>query len=294
MASARNYSVAMLVMAHNEPELLKLLLSRLVEDFDVYVHIDKASEKSLERVIPHSSRIIRVKSRRAPWGRPHIVGVQRDLLAAAATRGYDRYVLISGQCVPLLSNAGIKATLQRSDDVEWIGADELVSPKDDGFIHRVTRVYWHAPWRYSGLRRVFYLLVEYFLEGLYRTILPKRKGLGPLFFGQTWFALTHRAVESALSFIQRSPDFGRMLRGARLAEEIYLPTAVRRSMPEGTRYGGPPTYIDWFTGPEKPRTLDMSDVDRLRESPLLFARKFTWAKSRELVERLYQETASKG
>lgn len=284
------YRVAMLVMAHNEPELLRLLLTRLVKDFDVFVHIDKRSEAALHEAIPASPRITRVKGLKASWGSPRFVEAELSLVTAAMRNSYERYVLVSGQCVPLLSNAAIKAVLRRTSQSEWIGADLLESPRDDGFLDRVQRVYWHAPWRYRGIKKVLYSLVEYSLEIAYRTVLRPRKLDGDYYFGQTWFALSHRALHQALDYVAKNPSFRRSFQGARLGEELFLPTAVKRSMPADTRYLGSVSYMDWERGPEKPRVLDETDSQAMKESDRLFARKVTSAKSHTLVESLYAAT----
>ena len=39
--------VGVLVLAHNEPELLELLMERLSTDFTLYVHVDKSAPQSV-------------------------------------------------------------------------------------------------------------------------------------------------------------------------------------------------------------------------------------------------------
>ena len=294
MHTSGKYSVAMLVMAHNEPQLLMLQLKRLARDFDVYIHTDKKAERLLSESIPSSARIRQIPSRRTPWGTTDFLRVELELIRTAMAKGYDRYVLVSGQCVPLKSNHQIQEALWKTREVEWIGSRKLVSPVDDGYLQRVQRVYWHSPWRYRGIRAFLYWVVEYALEFFYRFLWRKRELVGDFYWGETWFALSHHALSKAMAYGEEDSRFSRVFRGARLVEELYLQTALRRVGTPDAHFLPCISYTDWEKGPETPRVLDMSDYEKIMASPHLFARKFTWAKSRELVERLYQETASKG
>ena len=52
-------------------------------------------------------------------------------------------------------------------------------------------------------------------------------------------------------------------------------------------------HIDWERpNPKYPRTLDMEDFERLRNSPKLFARKFEMERSKELLDRIDAELLS--
>jgi hypothetical protein len=279
-------------MAHNEPELLKLLVSRLAEDFDVYLHLDKAFDVSLESLGLNSGRVQLVPRQRVPWGSPAVLKTELLLLEEASRRGYERYVLISGQCVPLRSNAEIRKTLRANLESEWLDSNLLTLPEDEGFLQRLQRVYWHAPWRYRGLQKFLYLFVEYFLEIMYRTVVRKKPLKGDFYMGEAWFALSHRAVLASLDFASREDDFMKSFSAARAGEELYFNTVVRRVFPPETKFLGTATYTDWRTGPEIPRTLDESDLSALVGSRFLFARKVSWQKSRSLVQRLYSDTAT--
>jgi len=285
------YRVAFLVLAHGEDMLLERLLKRLVLDFDVYVHIDRRSKMVLPQEVVTNPRVHLVRRLATPWGSPNLVRAQLGLFREARQLGYDRFVLISGQCIPLKSNAEILRTLETESSSEWIDVNLLVDPQDVGFIDRITRIHWHAPWRYRGVRSKVYWVVEYFLTVLSRLGLPKRDTGGDLYLGEAWFALSKQAVDRALAYFDRETDFSGLVRGSRAGDEIFFQTAVKRTSPEEARFLGPIVYTDWKTGPEKPRTLDDSDLPVLVSSQFLFARKVTWSKSRALIEKLYSSTA---
>jgi hypothetical protein len=292
-AGKNGYSIAFLILAHSEPELLNQLVARLAKDFDVYLHIDSRSRLRLDEKLAGLPRVRQIPRLATAWGSPNLVKAQRRLFEASRRVGYDRYVLISGQCVPLKSNVEILEAFRREPSSEWLSANLLRAPEDQGFIDRITRVYWHAPWRYTGLRALLYWVVEYVLEILYRLGFPKKKLVGNFFMGEAWFALSSGALERTISYLESAPGFTRLFKTARASDEIFFQTAIRRASPVDMRLIGPISHTDWITGPEAPRVLDESDLPALRASNFLFARKVTWEKSRSLVEKLYSITSAR-
>jgi hypothetical protein len=98
--------IAILITAHNLPHQLDLLMDRLCEAFDVFLHADKWFTYGTNH-----PRLFRTEMRyRSYWGSYGQILATLELLKAARKRGaYDRYVLISGQHIPCLSNDEITA-----------------------------------------------------------------------------------------------------------------------------------------------------------------------------------------
>ena len=284
--------IAILILAHAYPTLLDRLITRLSEDFDVYLHLDSASPIKLSGFDWHD-KVSLVRSRRTYWGSFQCTRAILDLLSAAQQQGYDRYVLISGQDVPLVSNSEIRSFFAQNADVDFIESLPLPSPVLQGGIERITRVYWHAPYRHQGMRRTFYNLVEYALEIGYRTLLQPKLIVGQFYWGQTWFSLKASTVSAIFAYMEQHPEFLRLFTGSRLGEELFLQTLVRRVQPAPPLGPTTTTFDDWATGPEKPRVLDHTDYEKLIKLPQLFARKVHPEKSKELIDRLYAETKTK-
>jgi len=274
--------IAILIVAHAHPELLDRLVSGLVKDFDVYLHVDRASRMDLSH-FSWASSVKRVRSRRTYWGAFAVTQAIVDLLRLAYARGYDRYVLISGQDVPLVSNREIIDYFATHPELDFIQSMPLPSPRLNGGIERITRVYWHAPYRHSGLKRMLYNLVEYAFEAGYRTVLQSKIIVGKFYWGETWFSLRHDTLKGIFAYLDEQPEFTRLFAGSRLGEELFLQTLVRRISPAATLAPDTTTYVDWVTGPEKPRVLDESDIPRLQASSHLFARKVHPVKSATLL-----------
>lgn len=279
--------VAILVLAHAYPTLLDSLIGRLSPDFDVYLHVDRATDITL-RDFAWATTVTTVRSRRTYWGSFQCTLAILDLLRKAHARGYDRYVLISGQDVPLVSNAEIVEFFSRNDHIDYLQSIPVSDPSVDATIDRITRRYWHAPYRHAGLSRFLYSIVEYALELGYRSFLQKKMLAGDFYWGETWFGIRHSTASALLSFLEETPDFARLFAGSRLAEESFLQTAVRRISEPTTLSDRLLTYTDWITGPEKPRVLERVDLKRLLESGFLFGRKVHPEKSQELLDVFYE------
>lgn len=277
--------IAVLIMAHTQPKLLDRLVSGLVTDFDVYLHLDRASGIDTSMFAWRDSVRI-VPSRRTFWGSFQVTLAILDLLKAAHRVGYDRYVLISGQDTPIVSNATIRDFYSTNASVDFIMSIPLSSDEIDADIARLTRRYWHAPYRYSGLTARFYWAIEYALELGYRSVLqPKLLG-GTFYWGETWFSLRHDTLSSIFDYLHTHPDFMKIFRGSRLAEESFIQTLVRRISPAPNLSESMNTYTDWVRGPTKPRVLDITDVDRIEASGKLFARKIASPSSDSLLKAI--------
>ena len=287
----RKPRVAILILAHAYPTLLDSLVRRLSPDFDIYLHLDRATDITLES-FAWAETVTTVKSRRTYWGSFHCTLAILDLLRTAHARGYDRYVLISGQDVPLVSNSDIVEHFALHPEQDFIQSLPLPSPRLNGGIERITRAYWHAPYRHTGRRRLGYNVVEYGLELGYRTVLQPKIIVGQFYWGETWFGLTHSSVEAIFAYLRENPDFIKLFRGSRLGEELFLQTLVRRVSPKANLAEDTITYVDWKSGPEKPRVLDASDLPSLEKTPHLFARKVHPEKSKELLGELERGRSS--
>jgi hypothetical protein len=286
----RKPRVAILILAHAYPTLLDSLVRRLSPDFDIYLHLDRATDITLES-FAWAKTVTTVKSRRTYWGSFKVTLAILDLLRQAHARGYDRYVLISGQDVPLVSNKEIVQFFSRNQQIDYLQSIPMSDSSVDATIERITRRYWQAPYRHAGLSRALYSVVEYALELGYRSFLQKKVLAGEYYWGETWFGIRHSTATAILSYLEQTPEFVRLFAGSRLAEESFLQTAVRRISSKTTLSDHLLTYTDWITGPEKPRVLEGIDLKRLTESGFLFARKVHPEKSKELLAVFYEANA---
>ena len=118
---------AYLIIAHNEPEVLKMLLDML-DDVrnDIFVHIDRRARslyESIKGYTPNYSDLIVLEHPIAVyWGDISQVKVEYMLFERAFSQGpYAYYHLLSGVDLPIKSQDYIHAFFRKNQGKEFVG-----------------------------------------------------------------------------------------------------------------------------------------------------------------------------
>ena len=94
---------AYLIMAHNEPEILRKLIS-LLDDVrnDIYLHIDKKTDMAIfGNIETKYSKVTYVRRNNVYWGGLSQIRCELTLFEEAARNGhYGHYHLLSGILLP--------------------------------------------------------------------------------------------------------------------------------------------------------------------------------------------------
>jgi hypothetical protein len=277
--------IAVLIVAHKNLEQLNRLVAHLAKDFDVYVHLDKKSK--IKAFDVYSSSNIRVfQEFKISWGSVEMVHATLMLLSAAHSRGYDRYVLISGQDVPLRTNASIHDFFATHPKQDFISGLNL-SLWDKGGIERVQHFHTKSPVGALGLTKFFRTASGFVASAVNNKLRIKRKSSWDFYCGSSWFDLSHDSLEAIERVLSTRPDYLKRFRWTACADEIFFQTALALAGLANEFQHQPMRYIDWQTGPEFPRTLRVEDLDFLLASEMLFARKFDQSVDAEIIDQLY-------
>lgn len=285
--------LAILVLAHRNDDVLRAGLRQLGESFDVYLHFDRRSPAPPTDL---PTRVRLIPRRRVYHGSYRQILATLDLFRHAATVGYDRYVLVSGQDLPLTSNRAIRERFAACRDVDCITyvSDPEWLAKAAGRLGR------YHPDRLRGVRpdtlwegvrlraqAVWCAIANRWLDlrGIER---PRIDGLAG---GPNWMDLTHATVEAMLQRVASEPALLRRFRWTRFGDEHFFHTVFNR-LDRPLRLAPISRYVDWTSGPEHPRLLRCSDLERLWASDALFARKFDSALDAEVVARLLTRNRS--
>ena len=118
---------AYLIIAHNEPEVLRTLLAML-DDVrnDIFVHIDRRACSVYESIkdykVEHSALIFLEHPIAVYWGDISQVQVEYMLFERAFSQGpYAYYHLLSGVDLPIKSQDYIHAFFQKNQGKEFVG-----------------------------------------------------------------------------------------------------------------------------------------------------------------------------
>ncbi len=258
--------IAYCIVCHKFTPVLAELVRLAGGSNDVYIHVD--AKVPLDAFAPLHGEANFLEDRiRVEWGRYSQIEATLRLLDATRARECDYIALVSGDTLPLRTDADIKRFLWDNRGCEFLFEGALQS-------FHASRVRYRYPGgdprgsRWMALRRRLKLLPhnKYF------------ESLPPLHFGSNWFVITPSLRDWIFDYLGVHPEFTEAFRYSHCGDELFFATLVANSPFAGNRDQRRYMYADWTTGPQYPRTLDESDFPRLeqaaRQEGMLFARKF--------------------
>lgn len=290
---------AFLVMAHEDPTLLRTLLSLLDDERnDIYLHVDsRATAIDVEGIasgVCHAGVEV-LESMAVNWGGFSQVRCELALLERATRSPHAYYHLLSGADLPLVDQDTLHSFFARARGAEYVHF--VPGPLPDHVVRRVA-VRWlfperarAAPTRSSTILR----RIERWNAAAQRR-LRRDKPLPGLRWGSQWFSITDdlaRWVLSRREWIEST--FSRSI----CADEHFLQTLVAGSpfseqlltSPDDADGGqGSARLIDWARGDAgSPHTWRMADLELLLAAPhagFVFARKFSSAIDPDVVQAI--------
>lgn len=275
--------IAILILAHHNPEQLTLLIDHLQPDFDIYVQIDKKSRLKIEE-LPQYFNVFYFKEIKVYWGDVSQVYNMKFIFHEAYNKGYERYCLISGDDFPIKSNAYIIDFFNKHKNNIFMYANALPI-LTWGFNYGFDRLdrYWFM--KFNNRTFVKYLGRVTLIIQRILTIKLKRFPL-KYYAGSNWINLTHESLEYIFNFLKNQPEFLNKLKYSRATDEIWVQSIIMNSYLKDKVINDDLRYIDWETGPEYPKVLNLDDLEAIKKSEALFARKFKLSKHSKIIGAL--------
>lgn len=285
---------AFLILAHQRPDAVARLAGRLAHaDARVFLHVDRkaAIAPFREALGDHVTFVAEAERVDVLWCGYSTLAAILVLLRTAAAQApeAERFVLLSGADYPVKPVEDILAALE--PDLERLAVDRRLDPRGstylDSYTNRtfLTDIDWLNERSASPLMSRLARAVERRLPRLQAYPLP-------IYHGAAWWALTRAGAEVVL---KADPKLISWFRWARVPDELLFQTLLMAS-PRADRIvgGGAPHvhgihYIDWENpNPDLPRTLEPGDLEAIRASGALFARKMDPNRSGALMDALDQ------
>lgn len=290
---------AYLIMAHTEPELLKILLELLDDERnDIYLHIDKKAEDfPLDEIRQKVSRSKLVLTERTDvrWGSYSQIRCELVLLKEAVKTEHAYYHLLSGMDLPIKTQDEIHEFFDGCGDLEFVDEDQAVISEA-----ALARVKYHHPF-YGKAGSVKDVL------GAVGTKLQKLAGVdrtksyaGITFQkGRNWFSITHGLAKQV---VEKEEWIFEVFKDSVCGDELFLQTVAENSIFSHkicnavTMPHIPDTrLIDWARGNNNnPYIFREGDFAELKASDALFARKFDLNTDRRIVEKVYGLSKANG
>lgn len=275
--------IAILMTVHKNQEQVNRLIKHLAADFDVYVHVDQRSRIEITPL----ENVHVFKKFKVYWGSFNQIMATLLLFEQAFLGAYDRYLLISGQDIPLKSNAEIKSFFE-GNTKEYLRIDKMpvAGLRQNGGLDRLTRYYVN---HHQSTNKALNLIYTFWRLAANSIGKLKPRPLDYEFYkGTNWINLTHKCLAQILDYLKSNPQYINRFKYTNCADEIFYHTLLM--MFEGIEIENENLrFVNWTDGPEFPRILRMPDLDQIGQSDKLFARKFDPKVDPKIIDILYQE-----
>ena len=289
---------AYLIIAHNEFEILKLLLAALDDTRnDIYIHFDaKCVDLPLLECLESNLYILPMRID-VCWGDYSQIETEIQLFEYAhgmqKRKGisYQYYHLISGVDIPLKNQNYIHDFFNRNYGMEFLG---FYQGNLELELRKKVQMYHLFPKHFSKERKLNLRSIMRALFCRIQLLIDfKRNKEIDLVRGTNWASVTNDFVEFLLS---KKKEIYRRFNHTFCADEVYKHTLCWNSSFKDKVYNsknealGCMREINWVIT-EKDSFLPsfmMKDYKRLKGAPMLFARKFD-AKNIDVVKRIISE-----
>ncbi|MCC5615786.1 beta-1,6-N-acetylglucosaminyltransferase [Nostoc sp. CHAB 5836] len=295
--------VAYIILAHNYPEQLLRLVDQLNTDkTSFFIHIDKSSDRKIFKQISAElmdfPNVFFLKRYNSKWGSFGIVKATLKVINSIVETGicFDYIILLSGQDYLIKSNTYIKMFLQENQGKEFIEYFSLPDKRwgEHGGLKRIDS--WHFSWRnkYFDIpeKQKFQSYIASLLYSLVILLLPKKRKLiegYAIYGGSQFWCLTGECIKWINIFVQQNPKFVKRFHYTFCPDEIFFQTIILNSHFKDKVVNNNLKYIDWGNVNScHPMILDKNDVEKIRQSEKLFARKFDPTKDSDILDMIDQ------
>jgi Core-2/I-Branching enzyme len=275
--------IAIMMLVHKNEEQVKRLINHLSKDFDIYVHIDKRAPIK----IPSQVNIFVYKKYKTYWGSFNSIMATLYLLGEAYKKRYDRYILISGEDLPIKSNEEIIKFFEDNQN-EYITVDKLPTRKHlKADLNRVTK-YWPNKGGADKNDIIFRIIGKIERMTLHFMNRIRTRPIDYDFYGgDAWFNITNTSVKSIFEYIRNNNKYIQRFKWTRVGDEIFYQTIIRKI--ENLKViDNCLRYVDRRNGAAHPKILREEDYEKIINSNNLFARKFDITVDKNIIDAVYK------
>lgn len=285
---------AYLIIAHEDNYVLKTLIE-LLDDRrnDIFIHLDKKTVKfSFEYYEKFkNAKIYFIPRKKVYWGGFSQVEVELELLKFAIKKdNYDYFHLLSGADLPLKTQDEIYSFFKENNGKEFIG---ISKENRENYIERIKYYYFES----LRTRRKVKIIrrIHRKFEKLQKIINVRRNKDISIYKGGQWFSLTNDFIQYIL---KNEKIIKKIFHHTFCPDELFMQTMIMNSNYKEKIFDinnsddnkAAMRYIDWQRG--KPYIFNKKDYNLLMNSEMLFARKFSENKDKEIIERIKENLKS--
>lgn len=273
--------IAYLILAHRLPEQLVRLVRRLNTPNALFlVHVSRRSDDAVYGAarsgLAGLDNVVFLRRHALHWGSFGHVRATIEGLDELYRREehFDYVALLTGQDYPIKPVSAIERTLAEGGGRSFMAYDRLPGGWEDG-MKRFT--HWHS--RRVGVPRGWHL------ELPIRRRFPQ--GLVP-YGGSSYWWLSREAVDYVRSFVAERPGYYRFFKHVDIPDEMFFHTILMNSPLRDAVVNDELRHVDWTRKP-LPAIFGVDDLETLRRSPKLMARKFDVTVDAQILDLIDRE-----
>jgi hypothetical protein len=273
--------VAHFILTYTNPQLTERLIKRLThQDFDFYIHVDKKFSQEPYDYLKKYPNVYFIENREdVRWAGYNTIKATFKCVKEIVSTGrtYDYINFISGQDYPIKSAEYILDFFERNKGKQFLEYQSFEEQWHEA-IPRITK-YHFTNYKFKG---------QYFLERMVNKVMPPRRiphELKPYGKSMFWMMQPDRAMY-VVNYVESSSSLTRFFNFTWGSDEFVFQTILMNSPYKAELVNNDYRYIDWSAGGAHPKTLGMEDVEKLRATDDLFARKFNASTDHKLLDIL--------
>lgn len=291
--------LAYIIIAHNQPLILKKLVLALNENSDFYIHIDKSVDlKKFTDCFYGWKNVHFVEDRHwIQWGGFGIVRAQLSLLNLVLLRKdeYCRIIHLSGLDYPLVSNKKLYKNF--SDNAfQYISGFNITKSHELNQKNRLTKYNFFKDVKSKS--RTYHKILSYSAKKV-ATFLNVKKNdsiiiddkKADVFFGSQFFAITPSVAEHVSLTIIRNPNLLSYFKTSFAPDEMLIQTIVINYLNDN-RYSNnfcdlhKHATLHYFEYTSSIKIFTVEDYEKVMASGKMFIRKVTTEKSLALIDKI--------
>lgn len=298
--------LAYLILAHKNARQVARLFETLYRAEDTIVlHFDRRAHRDLHREGANWARqfpnVHVLRSRTVLWGGYEMAAAQIEAAATAlrVDSRWSHFINLTGQDFPLKPLAQLEAKLHAAPEASYVSwFDPVFKPLWKNARDRLNFYYLEWAWldrllRVPGLGRRLRRVLGW------QSRLPHIPGYTRdwpdfRYFGGANHVILSRAATEYLANDPEARRITRWLKHSAHANEIIFQTVLLNSPLAPHIVNTHLREIDFAPNSPHPRTFTIKDFDRLKASPMFFARKFDEQVDRQILEWLQARVRAAG
>lgn len=271
---------AYIILAHKNPHQLARLIEKLDDGSSYFfLHLDnRVPFSEFTAVAKFNKKLTLVERAGSKWGTFGLVEATLNAMKAVKISNlhFDQVILLSGQDYPIKSNAEINDFFQNSPNkvfIDYVAIPDYKRWKPRGGLYRVDKYFFGLGFYCRYKAKAFNFLARYF-----KSLNRNSKAWKPFYGGSQWWAMDMYALDYILAFVRKHPGYSSFHKHTFAPDEVFFHTILLASTDtrlSSSIINNNLRLLIWDnTNEAHPQIIRKEDLDRIRSSKALLARKF--------------------